>query len=187
MKGLWAELVIRDVITKKEKKKVFSDVGTSGFRGYQYKISAGCCEIRKASREFHFALLLWTCCPVISACWKCWIHTCLLVVQSHLCSHRSWWACTERWWLLHAGNLPEGQNVCGSGLACFSTEYEKNIYRFYSLIKQETNVAPVQKGWITHFMNQISTTMLCFVRRWYAFTGPFFSKINMTYAKSSLK
>lgn len=85
---------------------------------------ADCCgnKEKRFTREFLFALSLRTCCTVIPSCQKCLIRTSLLVLQSHLCSHWWWLVHAERWQFLCAGSPPEGQCVCGSGTACFSTK-----------------------------------------------------------------
>lgn len=44
------------------------------------------------------------------------------------------------------------------------------------LIKQETNVAPVQRGWVTYFRNHISITMLCFVQEVICIYRPIFQQ-----------
>lgn len=127
---------------------------------------------REVSREFLFACL-WGLASLLSpTAGKAW-------------SKHPLWSCSavcvhvmvvgaERWQLLCAGSPPEGQCVCGSGLAHFNTKWKKWVYS--CLIKQETNVAPVQRGWITYFMNQISITMPCFVQEVICIYGPIFQQ-----------
>lgn len=81
--------------------------------------------------------------------------------------------------------MPEmaGKTSCATGSFSLSPAMLLHTPRtstkklFYGgLTKRETNAGPMQKNWITHFMNQISTTALCFVWKVMCIYGPIFQQ-----------
>lgn len=157
----WSHLLLAGLARQALQQEVLPELGIPSGKSW---LSWECG--REVSREF----LLRTCLPVIPTVLERFGPKSPLVLQSCLCSSQG----AGGWQWLCAASPPEGQCVCGSGLACFSTKWKKWVYS--CLIKQETNVAPVQRGWITYFMNRISITMLCFVQEVICIYGSIFQQ-----------